>query len=56
MLGVRLLRRGAVGWEVDCVKGFGAAEADGGVFFLFAYVGDVAPAAVAFGICAYFNI
>jgi hypothetical protein len=40
---------GGVGWEVDGVEGFGAAEADGGVFFFFAYVGDVAPTAVALG-------
>ena len=37
-----------VGWEVDGVEGFDAAEADGGVFFFLAYVGDVAPATVAF--------
>src|ERR1017187_10120009 len=39
-----------VGWEVDGVEGLGAAEADGGVIFFFAYIGDVAPAAFAFGI------
>jgi hypothetical protein len=42
------MRRG-VGWEVDGVEGFGAAEADGGVCGILAYVGDVSPAAVAFG-------
>lgn len=38
-----------VGCEIDGVEGFGAAEADGWVFFLLAYVGDVTPATVAFG-------
>ena len=47
------LRRGdwlCVGWEVDGVEGFGAAEADCGVVCVVAYVGDVAPAAVALGL------
>ena len=48
--GCRLLDVGCVGWEVDGVEGFGAAEADGGIFFLLAYVGDVTPAAFALGL------
>ena len=40
-----------VGWEVDGCEGVGAAEADGGVVGVVAYVGDVAPAAFALGAC-----
>ena len=45
-----LLDVGCVGWEVDGVEGFGATVADGGVFCLLAYVGDVTPAALTFGL------
>ena len=41
--------RCGVGGEVDGVEGFYAAEADGGVGGILAYVGDMAPAAVALG-------
>ena len=40
---------GGVGGEADGVEGFYAAEADGGVGGVLAYVGHVAPAAVALG-------